>query len=492
MSLKAKTIHSIKWSFAGTAGISILQFGITIVLARLLEPKDYGLLALATLFINLGFRFSRMGLGPALIQREVIDDTDIRASYTLAMAMGIVFGLVIFFAAPLAAVFFNSSDVTAVIRVMAFSFLFQGFSLTPESLLMRNLNYKALARIEVLAFLIGNGAVAITCAVLGFGVWSLVTGMLTAQALKTSMFFLTVRHSLRPVFEMDAYRRTLSLGARFSVVRFLDFLYCNMNTVFIGFVFGQRLTGLYDRAYALGRFPIHTVTTSTNRVMFPAMSRLQDREEERNELFLVSFLVQGILCVSFASAIAVASREIVLVVLGEKWSDAIIPLQFMALFSCVAYLVSGLTSPLESSGHLLFRFRGRVYGFAVAIAVYSVAVGYGFHVFLSAMLFVECVQFLLHIVFVAISFRLWAKSLQCVFWILLQGIMTGIMTWCATLSARALGFSMASVLACQILAGGSALATGAFLAWNYQSVAVKNTLRPHVFFWKNAVVKGGS
>jgi PST family polysaccharide transporter len=127
MNIKHKMINSLKWSFAGNVGKSILQLFITVILARLLEPKDYGLLALALLFNDFGIRFARMGLSPTLIQSKDIGELDIRASYTIAMLMGILFGMITYQLAPLGAMIFASPDVTRVIRVMALSFIFQGF-----------------------------------------------------------------------------------------------------------------------------------------------------------------------------------------------------------------------------------------------------------------------------------------------------------------------------------------------------------------------------
>jgi len=458
MSLKTKTVQSLKWSFAGTAGKSVLQFGITVVLARLLEPKDYGLLALANIFINFGFRFSRMGLGPALIQRKEIDDTDIRASYTLAMAMGFVLGLVIYLAAPLGATIFNSPKMTNVIRVLAFSSLLQGFLLTSQSLIQRNLNYKSFAKIEVSAHFVGNGVVAITCAALGFGVWSLVAGMLTAQLIMAVGSFLLVCHSLMPIFRIEAYRKCLSLGLRFSINSFLDFSYANMNTFFVGFLFGDRGTGLYDRAWAIGRSPIQTLIVSVNRVMFPAYSRLQNDKEKVGSLFLTQLFFQGIFCASVAGAVVGAASEIIQVFLGEKWMDAIVPLKIMVCFTCFEYLSASTCSVLDGCGQLGLRFRGKIFGIVFRLVSYSIGCYFGFHGFLFSFIFAECAQFLLYNFYVVrITSLSVSNMLRLCGLLLAQGAFAFLLTFSIASAGRVIQLPILVVLIAQVIAGSVAV-----------------------------------
>jgi hypothetical protein len=144
---------------------------------------------MANVFIQFTGRFSQMGLGPALIQRENIQEEDIRASFTLAVVLGVVFAIATILVAPLTEIFFKNESIGSVIRWLSLSFVLGGFSLTATSLLRREMRFKALALVEVSAFSLGNGAIAICCAALGFGVWSLVVGMLAQQAIMLVISF---------------------------------------------------------------------------------------------------------------------------------------------------------------------------------------------------------------------------------------------------------------------------------------------------------------
>ena len=172
--LTYKTVHGIKWNYFSTLITSVLQIGYTAVMARLLEPAAFGLVAMAGLVLRFGSYFAQMGIERALIQKKEVNEEDIRASFTISLSLGIIFFMLTWFLSPLALYVFNNEKVIIIVKVMALSFFITALSTTSSGLLKRDLNFRSIAVIEVTSYILGYLCIGITMAFLGYGVWSLV------------------------------------------------------------------------------------------------------------------------------------------------------------------------------------------------------------------------------------------------------------------------------------------------------------------------------
>jgi len=455
--LKSKTIRGVKWSIIGTYSGVALQIGIVAIMGRLLGPKEYGLFAMANVFTRFTGYFSQMGLGPALIQRENIEQTDVRASFTLAMGLGLGFAFLTFLIAPLARILFQNEAVVPIIRVLAIFFPLTGLSLTPISLLRRELNFKAVALIEILAFALGSGLVAVTCALLGLGVWSLVVGILAQQTIIALTALVSVRHSLMPVFSLEAYRKCLGFGAHYSINTFLDFMYSNVEIFLIGRVFSDKLVGLYNRGYTLASMPVQHFVTSISRVIFPAFSRLQGQKEKLAEAFVTIFVLIGLVCGALSGGMVAAAREIILIVLGEKWSGAAFPLQVLALAVPIQFLISIQGILLDSMGKLNTRTITRSLGLAVKVLVLAVGIQFGFKGLLAAVPVAQACQQMIYVPFITSSIGLGVWKLLLLYSLIVAdaGFIGGLI-WGVTLVCRTVDLPIVVILVAQLATAGVA------------------------------------
>jgi len=365
MSFKRTIFTSVSWSVAGNALSSLSMLVISIIMLRLLQPSDYGVIALANVFINFGVRFSRMGIGPTIIQRDRIDNDDIRASLTLAIFLGFLFGLIFYLVAPYGGVFFKNDEVVTVFRILSMSMILQGFLVTSKSLLERDFQYKKIAVAEVISRFIGRGVISISLALMGFGLWSIVIGVLSVQLLQVFIFYLYTKHALKPIFSYYVYKRCLNGALKFSLNQFFDFIYANINTLLVGRLYGELLTGLYDRSWTLAKMPIALLLESLNKVMFPMFSRLRNDPAKTNRLFFYNFILIGLLCVTLAIFFLTASENIVQVLLTEKWSNSVVPIKIMACFTCFEYMTSLFIPILDGQGKLMYRFWFKLISFAI-------------------------------------------------------------------------------------------------------------------------------
>lgn len=336
--LTTKTLHGLKWSYLSTVTTSILQIGFTAIMARLLDPTAFGLIAMAGVILRFGSYFAQMGVGSALIQRKDISDEEIRAAFTSSICLGMLFFFLVWFLAPLAIYIFNNQKLIPIIRVMALSFVITGLSTTALSLLRRDLEFRSLAITEILSYVLGYGMIGITMAYNGFGVWSLVAGALSQSALLAIFSYLFSRHTLSFIYRWQYYKPLYSFGGRVSVISFFEFLGSNLDTLAIGNFIGATSLGIYNRAFMLVNLPAQYLTSSFSRVLFPSFSRIQKEIERLKKAYLSTIMVFSAILLPTCVGIAVASQEIVLLILGEKWIAAIPVLQILAIAASFSLL----------------------------------------------------------------------------------------------------------------------------------------------------------
>ena len=316
--LTSKTLHGLKWSYTGTIINSILQIGFTAIMARLLEPTDFGMMAMAGVILRFGTYFAQMGVGSALIQKKEISDEDVRAAFTSGLFLGILFFVLVWFCAPFAIFIFDNEKVIPIIRVMALSFVITGLSTTALSLLRRNLEFRSLAITEIISYVLGYGMIGITLAYNGFGVWSLVAGALSQSAFLTILSYMFSRHKLLFIYRWKYYKPLYSFGSRVSIISFFEFLGSNLDTLAIGHFIGAAPLGIYNRAFMLVNLPAQYLTSSFSRVLFPSFSRVQKEIERLKKAYLSTIMLFSAILLPTCLGIAVASQEIVLLVLGRK------------------------------------------------------------------------------------------------------------------------------------------------------------------------------
>jgi lipopolysaccharide exporter len=234
-------------------------------------------------------------------------------------------------AAPLAELIFDSTRVVAIAQVLAASFFLQGLGVTATSLLRRQLRFKTLAVIEVLSSVCGYMAVGLSFALAGAGVWSLVAAGLAQAGLASIIALALVRHPMRLTIDWADLRSLYSFGGRISVISLFEFFGSSLDTLFIGRFAGEAPLGQYNRARLLVKLPLDRITQGTAKVLFPAFSRVQHDHERLRAAYLTGLRGMSLLIIPAAAGMAVAARELQLVVLGPQWEEAARVLPYLAL-----------------------------------------------------------------------------------------------------------------------------------------------------------------
>lgn len=334
--LAEETLAAFKWNYAGTLFRTVSQLAVGIVLARLLGPEPFGLVAVAWLVLGLGNLIADFGFGAALVQRREISESDIRFVFTVQLLIGLCLTVLVAGSAGLVARVFNEPDVVPVVRALSLVFALQACGQTAASLLRRGLDFRGLQIAQVTSYLLGFLALGIPLAYAGLGVWSLVIGQLAQSLLFAAFLYLRVRHPVRPLFAGKL--AFFDFGSKVMGINLLNWSIINIDTFFVGRYFGTIDLGLYNRAYTLMSTSMTSITSVLQAVLFSSYSKIQDQSEALRRGYLASSGMVALIVVPPFAAVAVVPQTVIEGLYGTRWLEAVpllVPLALATAFRAV-------------------------------------------------------------------------------------------------------------------------------------------------------------
>ena len=349
MKFGTEVVRGLKWTAGAKFASQVITWGITIFVMRLLAPADYGLLAMASVFLALLGLFAEIGLGPALVQQADTSLQKQRQAFGVILLMNLTLFLLLNAAASLIALFYAEPKLTNVIRVMSLQFLMIPFSVIPEVLLQRRLDFKYRSLSDLGSTVIGSVATLIL-AVAGFGVWSLVIGNLAGFFFRAVFFNIFAPFRAWPSFSLKGMRSTLAFGGNVTGSKFLWFFFTQADTVIVGRVLGGEILGIYSVALHLATLPVQRVSAILNQVAFPAFSRFQhDRDLIAAQLLKALGLI-AVVAFPILWGMSAVAPELIAVLLGPKWTAAVLPMQILAWVMPFRAVVGFLPSVTDAMG----------------------------------------------------------------------------------------------------------------------------------------------
>lgn len=375
--LTRPTLQNLKWTYGAAAVSAVLQLGYTAVMGRLLDPADFGLVAMALVFLRFASYFAEMGVGPALVQRTALTPRIVRAAHTSGIGLGLVFAAAIALAAPLAARLYDTPAVSNVVRLTALTFVINGAGLTATSLLQRDLRFPRLAVIEVVSYCCGYLGVGVVAALAGAGPYSLVAAALGQSLLAAVLAYAAVRHPVAPLVRGGELRALYGFGGQVTAISFLEFIGSSLDTLVIGRVAGPALLGQYNRAALLVSLPFQRAAFGLSNVLFATLSRIQDERERVRSAYLGALRVGAALLLPTVAGVAVAADELVAVLLGPQWRPAAAVLPLLALATALDLLSFLAAVVCEATGQLRGKLALQAAFVAVLGLLLAVAAGGG-------------------------------------------------------------------------------------------------------------------
>ncbi|QOY94674.1 MOP flippase family protein [Massilia sp. UMI-21] len=340
MASKQSVVSGVKWTSVSTMGRRIMALLANIAFARLLEPGDFGLVAMAGVILGFVDIFKDLGTGTALVREKDMRDQLLSSVFWLNLGFGLLITTIVMLSAPLVAKFYIEPRVEPVVTVMAVSFVLSSLSIVHTSMLMRQMSFALLAKVElaaaVVSYIVGIGA-----AILGHGVWSLVYQVVTNTALTTVLIWIVSRWRPKFVFLWAEVRSIMGYSLNLAGYNIFYYFAQNVDNLLIGRFLGTEALGLYDLAYKLMVFPMQAISAVFSRVMTPYYAQAQDDLARFRQAFLRVATAIAFLTFPLMFGLLAVREHFVFTVFGANWAP-VIPL--LALFAPLAAIRSVLTT----------------------------------------------------------------------------------------------------------------------------------------------------
>jgi len=348
--LKQKTINGMVWSVSERISLQVMHMLVSIILARLLGPSEFGLLGMLAIFTSIAQSVLDSGFGSALIQKKDATQTDSSSIFYFNLLIGIFLASIFFFSAPLIADFYQQPILKPITRVLSLNMIINAFSLVQLSILRKKMEFKNHFIVSMIAVLF-SGVAGIIAAYNGLGVWSLVIQTLShslAQAIA-----LWILSKWRPIghFSFESLKTMFSFGSRLLVAGIIETIFKNLYQTFIGKVYSPSDVGYYSRASTMESAASVATSMALGTVVFAAFSPYQDDDTTLRKVHSKTIKMSMFVLMPVMIGLIAIAEPLFLFLLTEKWADSIPYFQLLC--------VIGLFFPIVVQNYNLLRIKGR-------------------------------------------------------------------------------------------------------------------------------------
>ncbi|HEX7022670.1 MAG TPA: lipopolysaccharide biosynthesis protein, partial [Trueperaceae bacterium] len=344
MTLKEKTLRGLAWTGIQNWGSRALTFVVFLLLARLLTPEDFGVVALATVFIAFAQVFVDQGFAEALIQREDLEPGHLDTAFWANLGLGVLLSALSFVAAPLVATLFDEPKLIAVVRWLSLLFVLRALAGVQAAILTRDFDFRALAFRRLMGVMAG-GVLGVVMAVMGFGVWSLVGQQLCGALVEAGVLWWASDWAPGWGLGREYFKDLFSFGINITGTNLLNFANRRSDDLLIGYFLGPVALGYYTVAYRLLLILTDLLANTINQVALPAFARLQKEPKRLLDAFYKATNLASLVAFPCFVGLAVLAPELTRGVFGEKWLPSVPVMQVLALIG-ILHSVFNLNAPL--------------------------------------------------------------------------------------------------------------------------------------------------
>ncbi len=349
---RRKVLSSFAWMGSAQFFGQLITWASTILVIRLLEPSDYGVMAMATVFLSFLLMLSDLGIGAAIVQADEINQDEARAIQGFIVLFNVAGFALTIAGSSLIAAFFNEPQLVPILNVLSSCFILMIFYVYPQAMLQRGMHYDRKAKVDFLTLITG-AFVSITCALLGLGVWSLVAGTISTHAMRAVGCNIAWRGAPLPRFSLSHASTFLRFGGAVIASRILWFLYSNIDVAIAGKLLGKELVGIYSVALTLSWLPLRKIMPIVSQVSFSAFSRIQNDRERVGRNVIRSIRYSFALFLPVFLGIALVAPDGIPIALGEQWTLVTVPLQLICLILPLRAIVAVISPAVFGVGQPL-------------------------------------------------------------------------------------------------------------------------------------------
>ncbi len=325
--IKSKVISGLFWKFAERSGSQIIRFVVSVILARLLTPEDYGLIGLITVFVTIASVFADSGLGSALVQRKEADDEEFSTVFYFSMVFSFILYGILFVSAPFIARFYNEPQLVSVVRVLALSVIIGGFNSVQQAYVQKTMQFRRLFLSTLVGTLI-SAFIGIGMAYRSFGVWSLVGQQLSMQAVSVIVLWFTINWRPKLLFSFQKAKRLFSYGWKLLCSSLLDTTYTNVYSLVIGKVYTTTELGYYNQGKQFPFLIVANISGTVGSILFPVLSEAQDNRDKMKAMLRRAMVTSTFLVFPAMAGLAAIAKPLTIILLTEKWLPAVPFIQF--------------------------------------------------------------------------------------------------------------------------------------------------------------------
>jgi teichuronic acid exporter len=373
---KVRVLSSLFWKLMERVGTQGIQFIVQIVLARLLLPEDYGIIALVVIFTSIAGVFVQSGLNTALVQKKDADEADFSSVFYLSLFIACLIYLILFFIAPFIAVFYGEPQIIPVFRVLSSVLFFGAFNSIQNAVVSRNLQFKKLFFSSTGAILI-SGTIGIYMAYAGFGVWALVGQQISNQLFVTIIMWFTVKWRPHLLFSLRRVKSLFSYGWKILVSTLIDTVYQDLRSLIIGKMYSPAMLGFYNRGQQFPALIVSNINGSIQSVMLPVLASQQDNRPRVKDMMRRAIVTSSFIIFPMMVGLAVTAEPLVKLLLTDKWLPCV---PFLQIF-CVSYALwpihTANLQAIKALGYSGIFLRLEIIKKIVGLSILAVTVFYG-------------------------------------------------------------------------------------------------------------------
>lgn len=429
MNSSSRVANSLMWSGIERLSVQGIQFVLTIILARLVLPSDYGLIALLTVFLVMAQVFVDSGFTMALIQKQSPTEKDFSTAFYFNVIVGVIIYLCLFFLAKYIALFFNEPQLELIAKIVFLNIIISSFAVVQRAKLTIVFNFK-LQTVASLFAVIVSGACGVYLAYNGYNVWALVFQTLLNNLLNVGCLWILVKWFPVLSFSWESFRLLFAFGSKLLLAGIISSLYSQLYTIVIGKKFSTMNLGYYNRASSFASWFSINLSAIISRVLFPVLCSIKDDEEQLEKKFLLYMRMASFIIFPLMLGMVALAEPIVVCLFTEKW----LPIVPLLRILCLAYMWNPVmlmnSNFLAVKGRTDMQLKGEILKKTAAIIVLLVTFPFGLEVVCSGVVVYSFVDMYVTTCFVRKVSRLsLTEELKSILPVFLLSVSVAIITW---------------------------------------------------------------
>ena len=354
----------------------MITLGIGILLMRLIEPEEFGLLGMVAVFTGFMNVIANFGLTTSLIQKKEVDELDKSTVFYVNLAIGVFLTMLLFFGSTYIAKFYNTPELIPIAKYLSILFTTQAFGMIPSAMLRREMNFRLMFFMNLFSSVIAS-SLAIYLALHDFGVWTLVYQQLTASILTTLILLYIIRWYPKLIFSYNRLKQHMGFSLPLIGSKSLNYWGRNADNLLIGKFLGSDALGIYSKAYALMMLPLTKISSVISSVMLSSFSLIQDDKERIKTIYLKISRVIAFITFPMMGILFVVAKPLVSFAFGDRWMDIVFIFKILSLAGAIGSIVTLNGNIFISQGKTTLMFKLNIIGSFITVMAFIIGVQFG-------------------------------------------------------------------------------------------------------------------